>query len=89
MNVFAMDSWTYSRCRLMQTWPEFAKADITVLGTARSRLASGSTMRAGVVAELEGDALEPCDLQDVRADRRAAGERDLCRRRMRAPAPRP
>ena len=21
MNVWAIDSWTYSRCRLMQTWP--------------------------------------------------------------------
>ncbi len=44
MNVDAMRSWTYSRCRLMHTCPALAKADITQRGTAASRLASGSTM---------------------------------------------
>ena len=71
MNASQIDSWTSSRCTLMQTWPLYAKAPTRQRLTAQSRSARGIDDGAGVAAQLEDDLLLAGSLLHPPAD---AGE---------------
>ena len=66
----------------MHTCPALANDDITHRGMARARSASGSTIVPELLPSSSVTRFRPASWQMSRADRRAAGERDLGRHRM-------